>query len=62
VLCSWTYHIILLAIDESFIPELLDGDEYADPIANLFDSNLLKDLLIAFKQIISVKVVCCPPC
>lgn len=61
--CPWTHHIILLlAINESFIPELLDGNEYTDPIANLFYSNLLKDLLIAFKQVISVKIIRYLPC
>lgn len=61
-MCLWTHHIILLAIDESFIPKLLDGDEYADPVANLFYSNLLKDLLITFKQVISVEIIRYPPC
>jgi hypothetical protein len=58
----WTYHVVLFAINEAFIPELLYGDEYTDPVANFFDSNLLKDLLIAFKQIISIKIVHYPPC
>lgn len=62
ILCFWTYHIVLFAIDESLIPELLYGNEYADPIADLFYSYLLKDFLIALKQVIPIEIVRCPPC
>lgn len=52
-----THHIFLFAIRYRFISELFDGDEDSHPIADLLDSHLLENLLIAFEQVVPVDMV-----
>jgi hypothetical protein len=39
------------------VPQLLDSDEYSDAISNLLNAHLLQDLLVTFKQIVTIEVV-----
>jgi hypothetical protein len=44
--------------DPRLVPQLLDGNKYSYSVTNLLDSHLLQDLLVTFKEICPIKVVC----
>jgi hypothetical protein len=53
-----TYHVSLFPGRKCFVSELLDSDKNADPITNLFDTDFLENLLIAFEKVVPVEIVC----
>jgi hypothetical protein len=47
----------LFAVDDRLIPQLFDGDEDANTIANFLDSHLLENFLVTFDEVVPVEVV-----
>jgi hypothetical protein len=57
VILTLTYHIPLLTVIQRLAPELLDSNENADSIADLFDPHFLQDFLVAFNEVIAIEII-----